>query len=158
MPGSLWSLLTSLSLSLRSEDTPEEEPVVLVVAASKLESERTLASLAWLNSPSPELTDSRRPASSRDTEDTSSVFSRWRSSSRASSSWIFSVKIFFLLCHKYFYLYGPVLLAQPLDGLLEHLGLCLEAEPGGGELGVRGLHLLLELCLDAELAVLQPIR
>ena len=86
MPGSLWSLLTSLSLSLRSEDTPEEEPVVLVVAASKLESERTLASLAWLNSPSPELTDSRRPASSRDTEDTSSVFSRWRSSSRASSS------------------------------------------------------------------------
>ena len=86
VPGSLWSLLTSLSLSLRSEDTPEEEPVVLVVAASKLESERTLASLAWLNSPSPELTDSRRPASSRDTEDTSSVFSRWRSSSRASSS------------------------------------------------------------------------
>ena len=40
-----------------------------------------------------------------------------------------------------------------MERLLVHLGLGLEAQVGGGELGLQTVHLLLQVLLDGELSV-----
>ena len=48
---------------------------------------------------------------------------------------------------------ASLLLGELLERLLVHLGLGLETQVGGGELGLQAVHLLLQVFLNRELSV-----
>ena len=48
---------------------------------------------------------------------------------------------------------APLLLGELLERLLVHLGLGLEPQVGGGELGLQTVHLFLQVFLNSQLSV-----